>query len=70
MAKVRYTGYVEVDGKVFTNQLVSGVSGNTKREVLKSLSTQVNSFLLPKWIAEHNLKYRITDETTGEVTVL
>lgn len=66
----RYTGYVEVDGELLTNQLIQGFSSNSKKEVIKYLGTMVEAYLLPKWMNEHNLKYRITDRVTGETIVL
>lgn len=66
MLGARFTGVLIVDGTEFHNDLIAGVADNNKHNVIKALKHQVDMYMVPKWMAEHNVTYRITDRLSNK----
>lgn len=72
MLGARFTGEIYADGKRLTdpNVWLTGVADNNKHQVMKWLHHYVESTLVPKWIAEHQVEFHILDRKTNELIII
>lgn len=63
----RYCAHILVDGEVFDNELIHGESDNDKKQLIIRVLNEFKSVMVPKWMAQHNVRVIIYDRLEDKV---